>query len=248
MNSTELQRQMDKEERVSQNDQSLPQPDWSAAPSGASWWAVDEDGTSWWYQGEPIQSAHGDGDGYWADPQDDHPTFDAVNDGVWGVPCGAWMTTLRKRPEEADVAPSLQPDWSAAPDWAIYWAVDEDGCAYWYQNQPGKSGSLWSRAASGGHSLLFDGVDLEDRDWMTTLRKRPEAQPAPDQHIQAYQAVERLHDGWVLPDTLRSWAVELLGPDSGDEWQTQLEEPKRQILLTELQRLQPYLRPDATND
>ena len=30
----------------------------------------------------------------------------------------------------------VQPDWSCAPDWANFWAVDSDGYAYWYRDQP----------------------------------------------------------------------------------------------------------------
>ena len=30
----------------------------------------------------------------------------------------------------------VQPDWSGAPDWANFWAVDSDGYAYWYRDQP----------------------------------------------------------------------------------------------------------------
>ena len=30
----------------------------------------------------------------------------------------------------------VQPDWSKAPAWANFWAVDSDGYAYWYRDQP----------------------------------------------------------------------------------------------------------------
>jgi hypothetical protein len=30
----------------------------------------------------------------------------------------------------------VQPNWSGAPDWAQWWAVDSDGSAYWYRDEP----------------------------------------------------------------------------------------------------------------
>ena len=29
-----------------------------------------------------------------------------------------------------------QPDWTAAPTWAQYWAADADGIAYWHERRP----------------------------------------------------------------------------------------------------------------
>ena len=44
----------------------------------------------------------------------------------------------------------VQPDWSGAPDWANYWAVSNDGYAYWYRDQPKfdydhEDGGVWLR-------------------------------------------------------------------------------------------------------
>ena len=67
------------------------------------------------------------------------------------------------------------PDWTTAPPWAQWWAVDEDGRTYWYDRQPyvekaddgcwdGNGEFRWN-----GDVTLPVGVD-----WRTTLRRRPE--------------------------------------------------------------------------
>lgn len=32
--------------------------------------------------------------------------------------------------------PENKPDWSKAPEWAKWWAIDSDGVAYWYEMKP----------------------------------------------------------------------------------------------------------------
>ena len=79
------------------------------------------------------------------------------------------------------------PDWSDAPSWAQWWAVDGDGHAYWYAAEPTynaqcdtwqvKSGPWWIWYSQG---TTFE----EDRsvrsgqgiDYRQTLRSRPEVQ------------------------------------------------------------------------
>lgn len=145
--------------------------------------------------------------------------------------------------------PLPEPDWSSAPDWAQFWAVDADGMCYWYAQEPHPQEKVWSYSAPdkfkiGGFVYLPPHLD-----WKTMLRQRPEAQPTTDQLTQAYQAVEGLHGGWVLPETLREWMVEELDIDQElTSYELQLRRAKRRILLTELQRLQPYLRPDDQDD
>jgi hypothetical protein len=81
----------------------------------------------------------------------------------------AWLDAQAAAPE---------PDWTTAPDWAQWWAVDEDGRTYWYNRQPyvekaddgcwdGNGKFEWN-----GDVTLPVGVD-----WRTTLRRRPEVTP-----------------------------------------------------------------------
>ena len=73
------------------------QPDWSQAPEGANWWAMDESGRSYWFAYEPYISSEypdewifhgknhgGIGNEYWKSPNFNYQ--------------GDWKDSLRKRP------------------------------------------------------------------------------------------------------------------------------------------------------
>ena len=67
---------------------------------------------------------------------------------------------------------NVQPDWSKAPEWAKFWAVDSDGGAYWYEVEPryDTEYAVWSI------STEFMGQrqgPAPDPDWSQTLRSRP---------------------------------------------------------------------------
>ena len=46
----------------------------------------------------------------------------------------------------------MQPDWSTAPDWANYWALDTDGF-FWFENKPEWDES-WLCWVKGGRTEL----------------------------------------------------------------------------------------------
>ena len=65
-----------------------------------------------------------------------------------------------------------KPDWSTAPEWANYWAVDLSGLARWYKDEPVGWCSVWvavgkNRAATNCH------LGYQVSDWDKTLQKRP---------------------------------------------------------------------------
>ena len=73
------------------------------------------------------------------------------------------------------------PDWSQAPPWANWWAVEyaagEVGLAYWFANKPITDYAEWVDSVTGERGILIDTVDLPlGVDWRTTLRRRPEVQ------------------------------------------------------------------------
>lgn len=95
------------EEMIAENekrkDKSLPEVleewklDWSQAPDGANWWAMDESGRSFWFAYEPYISSE----------YQDEWIFDGKNHGgigheYWKSPNfnyqGDWKDSLRKRP------------------------------------------------------------------------------------------------------------------------------------------------------
>lgn len=73
------------------------------------------------------------------------------------------------------VAP--EPDWSKAPRWCCWWAVNEDGTAGWFGPQPlpGKQG--WYVDIDPRYmvvtSVSAGTVDLNVHDWRQTLRCKP---------------------------------------------------------------------------
>lgn len=70
------------------------------------------------------------------------------------------------------------PDWSHAPEWAQWWAVDSSCMAYWYQTQPTMVPGMWYCPKGHGHWSCMVGDEPIDLplgcDWRLTLRRRPE--------------------------------------------------------------------------
>lgn len=69
----------------------------------------------------------------------------------------------------------VKPDWNSAPEWANWWAVDADGLAHWYANEPHTDDDgFWDFE---GRVELHRNQALGSRDaWRSTLRHRSEAQ------------------------------------------------------------------------
>jgi hypothetical protein len=72
-------------------------------------------------------------------------------------------------------ASQFEPSWDKAPEWAQWWAMDENGSAFWYADEP----TLWRNV--GEWHCAPDGDYLEDTsrmqpDWVSTLRRRPQPQ------------------------------------------------------------------------
>ena len=67
------------------------------------------------------------------------------------------------------------PDWSTAPDWAQWFAIDKSGYANWYADRPSCGGVCWwptielSTYSSAGK--FMHGNYME---WFSSLQKRPE--------------------------------------------------------------------------
>ena len=67
------------------------------------------------------------------------------------------------------------PDWTKAPEWAQWWAVDARGISWWYQHQPAPVETEWyvaqsylAQSQAGERIYLQLGID-----WRTTLQQRP---------------------------------------------------------------------------
>lgn len=79
----------------------------------------------------------------------------------------------------------IKPDWSKAPAWANYWAVDIDGSAYWYAKEPqpnlddeGDDYGVW----------IGDKCPAIDEEWVKnwkeTLCVRHEAEATPQYDVE----------------------------------------------------------------
>ena len=75
----------------------------------------------------------------------------------------------------ASVAP--EPDWSKAPKWCCWWAVNEDGTATWFGPRPSLGSRWWYVRQNSTHcnvtSHAARHVDLNGCDWQETLRYKP---------------------------------------------------------------------------
>lgn len=60
----------------------------------------------------------------------------------------------------------MKPDWSKAPPWANYLAMDKDGTWVWFENKPEPRSQDW--AASGSYGIATP----KWVDWLTSLESR----------------------------------------------------------------------------
>lgn len=59
-----------------------------------------------------------------------------------------------------------------APDWAKWFAIDEDGNAYWHQEKPEIDGKEWLMTEGDYNVGYFKRFDLTGIDWRETLTER----------------------------------------------------------------------------
>lgn len=89
---------------------------------------------------------------------------------------------LRAALQGIDAQPAMpRPDWTQAPEWATWWAVDADGYAWWYRYEPQQDATSWYDDESfSAHGKSFKNayhVDIPlGVDWRTLKFKRPETE------------------------------------------------------------------------
>jgi hypothetical protein len=57
----------------------------------------------------------------------------------------------------------IEPDWTKAPKWATYFAIDEDGCAWWHEGEPTPK---WNSVYG---MLEKIGINKNVNDWKNSL-------------------------------------------------------------------------------
>lgn len=68
----------------------------------------------------------------------------------------------------------MTPDWTTAPTWAQYTAMDSDGSWHWFQHQPQYGFGFWSPSRLGGRVQLVDGMTGVAR---ASVQTRPAVAP-----------------------------------------------------------------------
>jgi len=165
--------------------------DWNSAPDWASYWAMDSNGEAYWYFEHPTLSLT-DTDWGSCDLTDDAPDF--------GFPSELWAESLEKRPLDdqeqalddlvrdaedlglydetpADESedPSELVDWSKAPDWATYWAINSKGIGFWFGDYFSTYQGEWSRnrVLGDGSATPAPSFGWPAEKWESSLVARP---------------------------------------------------------------------------
>lgn len=142
------------------------QPDWTLAPEGYDWYAVDSDGEGTFTNYEPFMFC-----GRWAPPYSSHRTgikkfrLPGVNFNYQGD----WRDSLRKRPTT-----EWQPDWTQAPKGCDWFAVDFDGTGTFMNYEPEMFCGTWVAPSSTTHPIIKarPGTNFGYKgDWRDSLRK-----------------------------------------------------------------------------
>ena len=83
----------------------------------------------------------------------------------------AQNTFVEREGQHFDDVEEWQPDWSQAPEWAKWWAMDADIDCYWFNSKPELMSLTWMpfNASEVKKAPSFD----YKGDWRESLRERP---------------------------------------------------------------------------
>lgn len=186
--------------------------DWTEAPAWAQWLAVDADGEAYWFENEPKVAYK-----LW-----DSGTGDAEFAFSTQVPEN-FTKELYERPKKAD----LKIDWTKAPDWAQWLAVDAIGSAYWYRERPEpRAGGIkqWDFSLLSYHNFEHAFCVEEPEDFTQALYERPATneETTMTYNIELITAVRIKVDSETTEISEGQWRsardlVSLLNPNA-DEW------------------------------
>lgn len=85
-----------------------------------------------------------------------------------------------------DIVPRVQ--WSQAPEWATYWAMDRDGESFWFESEPDQEDQEW--VWRDGEVTLAPEFRWPALYWKQSLTKRPESDKFPQDSTLAKLSAE----------------------------------------------------------
>lgn len=68
-----------------------------------------------------------------------------------------------------------EPDWSTAPEWAQWFAIDDDSEGYWFSYKPQIIDGTWGGMVNDDDKAKFEGV-FNNKNWQSSLRQRPKSE------------------------------------------------------------------------
>jgi len=140
--------------------------DWSQAPEWANFWAMDDDGRAFWFENKPTLRE----DALYAVWSDrENGLVEKAPNFIFPATQFRESLCARNANEEAS---AFYVDWSQAPEWANYWAMDDDGEAYWFEEKPTIDWGVWLSQSRQRIAPDFGGAAI---DWQDSLVARPAA-------------------------------------------------------------------------
>lgn len=84
-----------------------------------------------------------------------------------------------ERREKREVQPTIvnpEPNWSLAPKWAEWWAIDANGSAFYYDKEPlrGPTNTVWIPNGTDYKVLNAANYPIGTYDWKASKRRRTE--------------------------------------------------------------------------
>lgn len=104
------------------------------------------------------------------------------------------MASLNKFPDTPKI------DWTDAPYWARYWAMDDDGDAFWYENKPILRSNWWFTPEGTEAKAPMFGWPSES--WRISLFSRPCSEPVFDDYNEAAHRENRRVGDMEVSDTV----------------------------------------------
>lgn len=93
---------------------------------------------------------------------------------AWNLADAMWVeNNERENSDNQDLSQEeCQPNWSQAPSWAKWWAMDEDGECFYFENKPKITSVTWIPF----NARIIDKAPIFGYagNWKDSLRERPE--------------------------------------------------------------------------